>query len=807
MAFLAVLTIAQPLQALATAPASPQLSIILPRGIQRGHDHVLLFAGARLNDAQEVFFYDTGITVKKIEQVNANQVKIHVTVAADCRVGEHVAQLRTKSGITEYRNFFVGVLPSVAEVEPNNAFDKPQKVAFNHTVTGIVNTEDIDYYAVEAKKGQRLSVEVEGIRLGGAFWDPFIAILDKNRFELAASDDTPLLRQDGHVSIVVPEDGTYTVLVRDSAYQGNGACRYRLHIGSFPRPTVAYPAGGPAGTELEVKFLGDPTGVLTRKYKVPAKWTFRSGIHYEDKTGITPSPVAFRISNLKNAFEAEPNNQRNQPSPAAFPCALNGVIGQPGDRDYFKVSGKKGQVWDIECFARRIRSGLDPVINIYNAQGQRIAGSDDARGQDSYLRYTIPADGDYLIQVRDHLRRGQADFVYRIEIKAPTRTLSVGIPRVDRYSQRRQTIVVPQGGKFASLVSARRAGFGGQLVLDKNDMPAGITAKAEPMAANLNIMPVVFTAAPDAPIAGKLVDFKLRHIDEKQKISGGFFNVADLVLGPPNNSRYHAGIVDKLAFAVVEKVPFRLELVQPKVPLVRNGRMNLKIKVHREPGFKGPVVLQFPFRPPGVGTRNSLTVPADKSEALYPINANGNAQIGKWPIYVLGSGNVNGNAWVSTQLAYLEVAQPFLTVTMKRTSTEQGKPAQIYCKINKIADFEGEATARLFGTPAGIVVAPQKFTKDTPELTFTATTTPKTPVGKHRNVFCQIVITKNGEPIVSRAGVVELQITRPIVKKKPPAKPAQTKPVAKKTAPAKKEKPLSRLEQLRKNRNKKDKTP
>ena len=57
----------------------------------------------------------------------------------------------------------------------------------------MVLNEDVDYYAVEAKKGQRLSVEVEGLRLGESFFDPSVAIMDTNRFVLAAADDTPLL--------------------------------------------------------------------------------------------------------------------------------------------------------------------------------------------------------------------------------------------------------------------------------------------------------------------------------------------------------------------------------------------------------------------------------------------------------------------------------------------------------------------------------------------------------------------------------------------------------------------------------------
>ena len=51
------------------------------------------------------------------------------------------------------------------------------------TVQGVADREDDDYYQVQCKKGQRLSVEVEAMRLGRVMFDPYIAILDKNRFE------------------------------------------------------------------------------------------------------------------------------------------------------------------------------------------------------------------------------------------------------------------------------------------------------------------------------------------------------------------------------------------------------------------------------------------------------------------------------------------------------------------------------------------------------------------------------------------------------------------------------------------------
>ena len=244
--------------------ASPQLSYVLPPGVQRGHEHVLTLTGARLADVEEVLLYQSGVTVKKVEPVDAQNVRVTVDVAPDCRLGEHLIQLRTRSGISDYRSFFVGALPSVDEKEPNSSFDEPQPLESNVCVAGVLQNEDADYFRIHAKKGQRLSVEVEGIRLGQAFFDPFLAILDKNRFELASVDDTVLAKQDCFLSVVIPEDGEYTILVRETSYRGADNCRYRLHVGNFPRPTVAYPAGGKRGEQVKVQFLGDGAGPIER---------------------------------------------------------------------------------------------------------------------------------------------------------------------------------------------------------------------------------------------------------------------------------------------------------------------------------------------------------------------------------------------------------------------------------------------------------------------------------------------------------------------------------------------------------------
>lgn len=785
--------------------SSPDLSLIRPRGVQRGTETVLKFTGRRLDDAEEIFFYRSGVKATKIEAESDRSIKVTVQVDENCRLGEHIAQVRTKSGISEYRTFYVGDLPSLEEEEPNSEFESPQQIPMGHTITGVVENEDVDYFVVDAKKGERISAEIEGIRLGTYLFDPYIAILDSKRFELAVSDDAPLVYQDALASVIAPEDGKYIIEVRESAYGGNGRCRYRLHVGHFPRPTAVYPAGGKIGEKVEVKFLGDPRGDFKQEFQLPETAEENYGLLASDETGVAPSENPFRLFPHGNVMEAEPNDDLKSATPAELPKAFNGIIEKPDDIDCFKFSAKKGQRFEVDCYARGIRSALDPVMYLYSADGKRIESDDDSRGLDSRFRFNVPKDGEYVLRVKDHLGRGGADFVYRVEFTPIEPELTLSIPRVARYSQERQTIYVPQGNRFATLISAGRRGFSGDLVLDGKGLPEGITMHAEPMPSNMSRMPVVFEADADAPLSGKLVDFtahlKQESKDESKKVSGRFTNTADMVRGSPGNSIYWETDVNRLAFAVVEELPFELEIVEPKVPIVRNGSMQLKVIAHKKEGWDENIRLQFPFRPPGIGTRSSLNIPKGKNEALYPLNANGNAALGKWPIYVIGEANVNGDAWVASQLAHLEISQPYVDFAMDRSATEQGKPTEIFCKITTITPFEGQAKAKLLGLPNKVSAPELEFDKDTEELVFKVTTDKSSPAGRHKNVFARVIVPENNESIVhARTGKTELRIDKPLPKpKEEPKKESKPKKVAKKEESKKKEpeKRLTRLEKLR----------
>ena len=798
--------------------ASPTVGGISPRGAQRGTEAEITFSGDRLSDAQEVLLYSPGVTVSKLEVVNNNTVKAKITLAPDCRLGEHHARLRTLTGVSELRTFYVGALSAVPEAEPNSEFDKPQKIPLNVTVTGVVENEDVDYFVVEAKKGDRITAEVEAMRLGVSLFDPYVSIMDAKRFDLSTSDDSALLLQDAVASVVAPEDGTYIIQLRETSYGGNGSCVYRLHVGTFPRPRIVFPAGGKAGEDTKITYVGDVAGPIEQTFKIPADAASPLALFAEQNGQFSPSPVHFRVSPFANVLEAEPNNEPSKATKATadLPLAFNGVIDKDKDADFFRFTAKKGQVFDVNVYARRLRSPLDSVLVIHKGDGAGLASNDDSGGPDSYLRFTVPEDGEYVFQVYDHLLRGSPESVYRVEVTPVQPALTLSLPNIGSIpTQERQAIVVPRGNRFATLVRATRADFGGEVVVEAPDLPPGVTMQTEPVQPNLDVVPVVFEAAADAPVGGKLVALSGKPADDKVKVTGKFRQEIDLVNGN-NNIRIYATTVDRPVVAVADEAPFKLTIVQPKVPLVQLGQMQLKVVAERKPGFTGGIHLQMLFDPPGVGS-GQADIPGDKNEAVLPLNASGGAQVRKWKIAVLGSADrpaaaapaqgqpapspgtvpAAGPVWVSSQLAELEIAPPVVLGKIEMAATEQGKPSPVLCKLDQKTKFDGKARLQLVGLPPNATSNELEIAATDTQAVFNVNVDAKTPAGQHNQLAAILTLIKDGEPIiqtVTSGGVLRVDPPPPPKANEPAPKPQEAAAKPPEKAP---EKVLSRLEKLR----------
>ena len=90
-------------------------------------------------------------------------------------------------------------------------------------------------------------------------------------------------------------------------------------------------------------------------------------------------------------------------------------------------------------------------------------------------------------------------------------------------------------------------------------------------------------------------------VDDKVTAQSTFTQTADLIVFG-NQVAYYQAKVTKLAVAVAEEAPFKLSIVQPKVPLVQGGSMQLKVVAERKDGFNSPITLSMLFNPPELTT-------------------------------------------------------------------------------------------------------------------------------------------------------------------------------------------------------------
>src|SRR5260370_42361766 len=143
--------------------------------------------------------------------------------------------------------FWVSRCPTVMETEKkigdNETVGTAQAVPMNSTVEGQIHAgdrPDRDVYSVAARQGERISVEVESVRLGTLHYsngenDLSVRILDATGRELAHDDDSAMYVQDPILSIVAPRSEKYFVEIAQALYQPPRLASYRVHIDNFTR--------------------------------------------------------------------------------------------------------------------------------------------------------------------------------------------------------------------------------------------------------------------------------------------------------------------------------------------------------------------------------------------------------------------------------------------------------------------------------------------------------------------------------------------------------------------------------------------
>lgn len=757
-----------PLQA-----ASPSIESVAPGIGRRGSEFELKLVGAGFADTEEVLLYREGVTCLKVTADSENELTLRLAAATDCRLGSYPFRIRTRKGITELRTFRITPLAVVASVEPNNSPETAQVCDRNVTVAGAVESDDYDCYRIGLKKGERLSAEVEAVRLGGSLLDLKLAVFGPDGTLLAEVDDAPLFRQDPFVTLVAPQDGEYVVRVCETNLEGDANSLYALHLGTFPRPAIVYPAGGPAGQAVEVRFLGDASDEFTQRVDLPPAANAPFDL-FPTRDGLSsPTPQPFRVSSFPNVLEQEPNYVPAKAGRAVeLPAAFNGIVQQAGDVDCQRFRAEAGQVWRFELFGDRIGSPLDAVMSLTDVSGEILARSDDSASHDGQIEFLVPTDGEYVLQVTDKREGGGPHFVYRVEASEPRPQLTAFMPRPDRRSQERQSVSVPRGNRVLAYLAVQRDGVASDVQLSASGLPSGVSMLGGQIPADRFWMPVILEAGAAAPIGGSLADIQAAGDADGRPVTGGFRQVVDLVAGPAD-ALYHSSEVDRLVVAVTEEVPFKLNLVPPTIPLPQDGTLALRVVLERAPGFDAPVDVTFPLLPPWVDGPARLTIPGNESSGEYVMRAWADAEARSWTICAEGrpgaatdpvqneatagspmSGrrgrsrsSTSRDVRVASELVELSIGQPLITAEPASVAGEQGRTVKLVYLLAASGRRPDRLTATLEGLPNRISAEAVAIEGDAARVEFAVRLEPSAPLGEFTGLVCRLSGELNGQDV------------------------------------------------------------
>jgi hypothetical protein len=429
-------------------------------------------------------------------------IQVRFTVAADALPGVRDVRIVTPRGASTLAQLVITPNPVSVESGDNNVAAAATAVTLPATLCGrFEKAGDVDHYRFTARAGQTLSFVARCNALQDRIHDlqnhadPILTLRSASGATLAMSDN--LVGADPILRHRFEADGDYLLEVRDVRYAGNEHWLYAIEAGEWPVARAIFPLAVPPGPveqptrPIGPGFAADAAGtlVLPAGHAVGMAWARLRLEGQPDqavRAVIHPGPFAMEAS----AGDAPADAQA-----VALPVGIQGVVERPGDIDLFAFEARKGERFSFEVTARRAGSPLDGHVRLLDAAGKPLQANDDLRdGNRTFAdprieNWTAPADGRYLLEIRDLNFRGGDDFVYFLEAAAATEDFRL-------FADTDKTPLAAGTGGVIFVRAERRHGFVGEIALAIEGLPAGVTAAAGRILAAPNVDGCILLSAP-----------------------------------------------------------------------------------------------------------------------------------------------------------------------------------------------------------------------------------------------------------------------------------------------------------------------
>ncbi|MGY8769090.1 MAG: hypothetical protein ACKVH8_11790 [Pirellulales bacterium] len=675
-----------------------RLSGLVPAGGKSGSNLELKIRGTDLDEASQLIFSDAEITAKQkmsvIDELHPTAEPVSNTfdlsIAASVKPGLYEAQVVGRFGISNPRYFMVGSLSELS-ASGNTSQDKAVEISLNSTVNAKTTKSGIDYYWLNATKGQKINVVCLGLTIDSQV-HPQISISDEKGSPIVWSRDYN--EGDASLYFVAPETGKYFIALQDHVYGGGDDFFYRLSVHDKAHVKSIYPPVGKASSSAKYTVYGYnlPGGV-----SVPGEE--KSGLQQKEITVKLPgleqasriglgTPKSFAISSythldnnldplglgLSIALSDNPIVIESEPNEAGKPYVLTvgseyvGTFEPRGDRDYVQFDAEAGKVYEIEIISDRLSSGADPYLviekgkkddqgvitwskltEVDDSNKNSYSSHFDARTSDSSYRFTASESIPYRIQLR-HLygdSEGGRHLVYRLQVKQQKPNFDlVAVPArpvpTNNNLFAQGFVSLRRGGSVPVTVHVDRQGaFAGDIQITADNLPQGVTVTPVTLSGASSSATLILKATKDAPANAQAIRItgKAKFDDvEQTRIA----KTGDMIWGTTNiqNQMPYSRLTNALSVMVIDKeiAPSELNIDNAKpIATAIGGKFEFPVKLTRIDGFKQEVTLNARglnanFKPAAV------KVAGDKNEANYSFTLN-NTMItpGKYTFYLTGT--------------------------------------------------------------------------------------------------------------------------------------------------------------------------
>jgi hypothetical protein len=674
-----------------------QLTSCYPVAVQRGTKATInVRSNFTLDGTYAAFSHPAGLVMtyaetKPIEApltargTPGKPFKFEVQVPEDQPLGVHEFRLATNQAVSSVSHLLVTEFPVIEEKsQENGQASTAQEIKLPVAVCGVIDkAEDVDCFRFPGQAGQELTFQVYAQRMTAAIHDMVsrsgysmdaIVVLFGPNGQVVAQNDN-FYGGDSVLNCKLPHDGVYVLEIRDTRYGGDPRWSYCVEASERPFVQGVYPLAVERGKSQSAELLGFALGndagmILSADANEPAG---RKSIAFETPRGRT-NPIEVVVSDYPQMIARE-NHSPATALELAFPLGVSARFTKSDEVHYYAIQAKKGDVYSFEVEAQRRGLPLDSVLEVFDDKGKKLSEADDAPlMRDTQLTFQAPADGKFLLTVRDLHGRGGESFIYYL------RTERTG-PDFELLGEWYYAMLAPGTNTLWFAKLNRLNGFTGPVKIEVEGLPAGVSFTPVTIPAGMNHCGVILSAAPEAKTGATLV--KVRGTAEipgsdgqpRQVVREGRA-VCELQNQGGGQGRWPVqtqivGVVEKLDLLKVEAAP-------NEITLLPGNKAELKVRIERRDGFTDPVSLGMAFTyftaslgeqlPPGVtlGAASQTRLSGKALEAKLILEASPKAiSVDRLPVAVMAGVSISFS--ISTTYASNPI---YLTIPAAVTSAK-----------------------------------------------------------------------------------------------------------------------------------------